>query len=88
MTAPVFKIGTIVSYLGIPGHRDEGAFEIIRLLPADGPEPQYRLRNVADLRERVAQQHELQLLRGDPAQAAAIQRPGRKLPPRHERRRS
>jgi hypothetical protein len=65
MSAHTFKVGDVVSYSSSIGQRDDGAYEITRVLPSDGPEPSYRLRNIAEPRERVAQQHELRPLRGN-----------------------
>ena len=59
MSDQLFKVGDIVSHSSIAWQRDDGAYEVVRLMPGDGPEPTYRLRNVADRRERVAQQYEL-----------------------------
>jgi hypothetical protein len=67
MNTHSFKVGDIVSFSSNIGQRDDGTYEIVRVMPSDGPEPAYRLKNVAEPRERVAQQHELRVLRGGAA---------------------
>ncbi|GLS21562.1 hypothetical protein GCM10007874_45790 [Labrys miyagiensis] len=71
MNDQAFKVGDIVLHSAIPWQRDEGAYEIVRLMPADNPEPTYRLRNVADSRERIARQHELRRQDGEITTKAA-----------------
>jgi hypothetical protein len=67
MGAHAFKIGDIVIYLPQIGTQREGAYEVTRLLPADSPDPSYRLRSLAEQRERVAKEYELRAARGDEA---------------------
>ena len=56
-----FKIGQIVDFApSRPGVATPGRqYEIIRLLPADGGEPQYRVKSKSVPFERVAKESEL-----------------------------
>lgn len=61
MTKHKFKIGQLVDFspgrLGMPA--SSLAYKIIRLLPADGDQPQYRIKGVAETFERVARENDL-----------------------------
>ena len=56
-----FRVGQLVDFLqkGMGQAQPGGAFHIERLLPAEGVEPQYRIKSVADGRERVVRETEL-----------------------------
>ncbi|MDQ0395297.1 hypothetical protein [Labrys monachus] len=69
MTAHAFKIGDIVIYRSQIGMHQGGTYEVTRLLPADNPEPSYRLKSIAEQYERVAKEYELRV-----ADSGAIQR--------------
>lgn len=61
MNAHKFKVGEMVefhpggSYLA----KMRGQYEVIRLLPAEGEGPQYRLKSVADGHERIVREGQL-----------------------------
>jgi hypothetical protein len=59
MTPHKFKIGDIVTYVQPWGARPVGPYDIIRLLPSDGPDPAYRLKSQAEKHERIAKEYEL-----------------------------
>jgi hypothetical protein len=52
-----FKIGQTVSYLG--REKAVGDYKITQLLPFEGDEFQYRIRNTNEPHERVVKEHEL-----------------------------
>ena len=54
-----FHIGDIVVLQSHLGQRDDAAYEVMRIMPADGPVPMYRLKGVSTPRERVAPEHDL-----------------------------
>ncbi|MBV9076087.1 MAG: hypothetical protein JO048_01240 [Methylobacteriaceae bacterium] len=63
-----FKVGQRVRYLQRSLVRDNGAYEITRLMPAaEDAAPQYRVRSGAG-QERAAREHELEPL----TEAAAV----------------
>src|ERR1700744_3331076 len=62
MALHTFKIGDIVTYRSQMGMHDGGTYEVTRLLPADSPEPSYRLKSVGEQYERVAKEYELRAL--------------------------
>ncbi len=56
-----FTIGQTVRYIAGPLNRAsaEGSFQIVKLLPPDGDEHQYRIRNTEEAFERVAKESQL-----------------------------
>lgn len=56
-----FKVGQLVDFapgrLGMPASSLE--YKVIRLLPADGGQPQYRIKGIAETFERVARENDL-----------------------------
>ena len=56
-----FKVGQLVDYN--PGRSSMSAsarvYKILRLLPAEGSDPLYRIKSVGEAFERVAKEHEL-----------------------------
>lgn len=63
MTKHTFQVGDIVILHSSISRHEEGTYQVTRQMPSDGPEPAYRLKGVADSRERVAQEHELRASR-------------------------
>jgi len=57
-----FRPGQSVRLRGGYPYRDaaEGSYEIIRKLPQDGGEYQYRIKNSREEHERVVKEHELE----------------------------
>ena len=53
-----YKLGQKVSYLG--RERVPGLYQITRLLPPEGAVFQYRIKNIAELHERVVSEHEIE----------------------------
>jgi len=58
-----FEVGDIVTLHSSISRHEEGPYQVTRQMPSDGPEPAYRLKGVADSRERVAREHELRASR-------------------------
>jgi len=58
----IFEVGDIVTYRSAMGSHSGGAFEIIRLLPTDTPEPVYRIKSVGQPFERAVMEHEIRLV--------------------------
>jgi len=58
-----FKVGQQVEFIPSPGAADmrsqRGRFEVVRLLPAEGAENQYRVKSKMDGHERVVKEREL-----------------------------
>jgi hypothetical protein len=56
-----FTIGQTVRYIAGPLNRAsaEGSFQIVKLLPPDGDEHQYRIKNTEEAFERVAKESQL-----------------------------
>ena len=52
-----FKIGRLVNYLG--RERASGVYQITQVLPPEGEAFQYRIKNVNEPHDRVAQESEL-----------------------------
>jgi hypothetical protein len=52
-----FKIGQSVYYLGCESA--SGAYQVTQLLPPEGDEFQYRIKNAREPHERVAKENEL-----------------------------
>ena len=60
MSSHKFKIGEIVTlrsarYLNVPG----GTYEVIKQLPCDGGECEYRIKSATEPHERVARESDL-----------------------------
>jgi hypothetical protein len=53
MSGHKFKIGQLVNYHG--RERAPGVYQITQLLPLEGEEFQYRIKNINETHERVAQ---------------------------------
>jgi hypothetical protein len=53
-----FKIGQAVSYLG--RERASGTYKVVQLLPSEGDDFQYRIRNPNEPHERVAKESDLE----------------------------
>ena len=57
MSRHKFKIGQSVYYLG--RQSASGTYQVTQLLPPEGDEFQYRIKNAREPHERVAREHEL-----------------------------
>ena len=61
MSQHKFRVGQVVDYnpgrLGMSASARE--YKILRLLPADGSDPLYRIKSVGEVFERVAKEREL-----------------------------
>ena len=60
MSGHKFKIGQLVNYLG--RDRAYGVYQITQLLPTEGKELQYRIKNINEPHERVAKERELRMV--------------------------
>jgi hypothetical protein len=58
-----FRVGQTVSYTSSPISRPgaSGTYEVVRLLPSDGDDYQYRIKNAGEAFERVAKESQLEL---------------------------
>jgi hypothetical protein len=56
MSGHKFKIGQLVNYLG--RDRAPGVYQVTQLLPPEGEELQYRIKNINEPHERVAKERE------------------------------
>jgi len=55
-----FKIGALVELQKSRGSdAPNGLYEVVRLLPSDGTEMQYRIKNVREVHERLATESQL-----------------------------
>lgn len=56
-----FGLGQIVqlSHTRLRGVPASGTYEVVRLLPPDGPSMQYRIKAVGETFERLVQEHEI-----------------------------
>lgn len=54
-----FAIGSRVSLSKRMSNARPGEYKVIRLLPYEGGDPQYRIKNNAESNERVAKEYEL-----------------------------
>ena len=56
-----YSIGQTVRYIAGPISRvnDSGTFKVVKLLPVDGDEHQYRIKSVGEAFERVAKESQL-----------------------------
>lgn len=59
----VFGIGDFVTLRLAPVCQQDKAYEIVRLLPADGLEPVYRIKSLGEPFERTARQRELNAMK-------------------------
>lgn len=86
MTKYAFQVGDVVAFHSSTSRSEEGTYEVTRQLPADGPEPAYRLKGISAVRERVAQEHELRGLKQGTQPAVEpgrdLLKPGRSRPSR------
>jgi hypothetical protein len=57
MSGHKYKIGQLVNYLG--RDRAPGLYQVTQLLPPEGEEFQYRIKNINEPHERVAKEREL-----------------------------
>jgi hypothetical protein len=58
-----FRVGQTVSYTSSPISRPSasGGYKVVRLLPSDGEDYQYRIKNPGEAFERVAKESQLEL---------------------------
>jgi hypothetical protein len=58
-----FRVGQTVSYTSSPVSRPgaSGSYQVVRLLPSDGDDYQYRIKNPGEAFERVAKESQLSL---------------------------
>jgi hypothetical protein len=58
-----FRVGQTVSYTSSPISRPgaSGSYHVVRLLPSDGDDYQYRIKNPGEAFERVAKESQLEL---------------------------
>lgn len=58
-----FRVGQTVLYTSSPISRPgaSGAYKVVRLLPSDGEDYQYRIKNSGEAFERVAKESQLEL---------------------------
>jgi len=58
-----FRVGQTVSYTSSPITRPgaSGSYKVVRLLPSDGEDYQYRIKNPGEAFERVAKESQLEL---------------------------
>ncbi len=62
MTTHKFEVGQAVLFTSGPVSRPgaDGAYRVLRLLPSDGSDFQYRIKNPAEAFERVAKESQLE----------------------------
>jgi hypothetical protein len=63
MSGPKFRPGQVVEFLHGDRVAPRGTYEIVRLMPSETGEPQYRVRSLHEAHERIAWEHELRLVR-------------------------
>jgi len=58
-----FRVGQTVFYTSSPISRPgaSGSYQVVRLLPSDGEDYQYRIKNPGEAFERVAKESQLEL---------------------------
>jgi hypothetical protein len=58
-----FRVGQTVLYTSSPISRPgaSGSYEVVKLLPSDGDDYQYRIKNAGEAFERVAKESQLEL---------------------------
>ena len=63
LRAHKFRVGQTVLYTSSPITRPgaSGAYKVVRLLPSDGEDYQYRIKNSGEAFERVAKESQLEL---------------------------
>ena len=63
LRAHKFRVGQTVSYTSSPITRPgaSGSYKVVRLLPSDGDDYQYRIKNPGEAFERVAKESQLEL---------------------------
>jgi hypothetical protein len=59
MSGPKFRPGQVVEFLHGDRVAPRGTYEIVRLMPSETGEPQYRVRSLHEAHERIAWEHEL-----------------------------
>ena len=75
MTLPLFSPGAAVRLRRNPQSTGEGTFEVVRVMPSEGLEPRYHIRNIGQTSERVVVEHELSKAGVDPAAATVFNPP-------------
>jgi hypothetical protein len=60
-----YRVGQTVSYTSSPISRPgaSGSYQVVRLLPSDGDDYQYRIKNPGEAFERVAKESQLEIER-------------------------
>jgi len=63
LRAHKFRVGQTVLYTSSPVSRPgaSGAYKVVKLLPSDGDDYQYRIKNSGEAFERVAKESQLEL---------------------------
>jgi hypothetical protein len=63
LRAHKFRVGQTVLYTSSPISRPgaSGAYKVVKLLPSDGEDYQYRIKNSGEAFERVAKESQLEL---------------------------
>ena len=58
-----YRVGQTVSYTSSPISRPgaSGSYQVVRLLPSDGEDYQYRIKNPGEAFERVAKESQLEV---------------------------
>jgi hypothetical protein len=61
MSEHKFRVGQAVEFFPDPGvdRASRGRYTVVRLLPLEGGNPQYRLKNSTDGHERMARENQL-----------------------------
>jgi hypothetical protein len=55
-----FKLGDVVEFASLFASKvATSSYEVIRLLPSEGQEPAYRIKNKAEQYERAVKEHEI-----------------------------
>lgn len=54
-----YKVGDLVTLARSVVKLPAGPYEVIRLLPADSPEPTYRIKSKSETHERVVREYEI-----------------------------
>jgi hypothetical protein len=54
-----FKVGQSVRYRSSARFGSNGSFKVIRLLPPEGDQQQYRIKSASEAHERIAKESEL-----------------------------
>ena len=63
LRAHKYRVGQTVSYTSSPISRPgaSGSYQVVRLLPSDGDDYQYRIKNPGEAFERVAKESQLEV---------------------------